>query len=638
MMTISCTDNVVDILDENGSSDTNKGLGELVLFTSGRTNNLITTRADGDDNSDYNEIKGETYYMESASRFVCRMYYIADNNSETDFDLTDNTKTISWFKVEGNVGNSLYWSKDYSDASEFDSYHNDKRATFFYWQNRKNHAFLAWTDLNKAKNVNFKYGQNPGDLKLEPADMTYEEHTDRKAIQNVLSGFKIAGVENLFDNIDDTFVAYVKEHYETISQTQTSEIASVASSQAYNPNWINSYYRPVNCVRYSYFEGARHGEVYIPGEPQDEDHLYSFYRGPILLWIWGDGQELEYTLQDGDATDEANPTSDGDCWVKNSHGEIVALRKKVYVEERTDGANPETVYTPDPTEENPDNTKPETRYYIYKYLATFASGKFHYDFSQQPRYCIAIHKYYEVKNIDVVNEYKVNKFDLTRKAVMNSISDQPDPCQALTIMKPMGATQAANRVNLYFKHQFSQVQVNLKASSDNSANITKDHIKKVELLGVSEEGYVFNELITRKNPESNATEYYVHPAAYKDVDISQYDEAQMAVNPHGTSLELFDMGENNVATGYLKSFNAITFGLLKAIRITWWENPDNENTSHVATFKVNDTNLSTLKSGRKYIWNIEIRRGTLAVITTTVDDWIVPTQVLNYETDGIINN
>ena len=616
---------MLDTLPDSGEEGNDTG--EMVLFAAGRTNNQETTRsatrADGSGGTNtYTETPGETYYMDHASRFVCRMYYVADNTSETRFDLSENTKTISWFVVDGSAGNSLYWNRDYedvvlspadkSDVSKYDSFGNDAKATFFYWQNRKNHAFLAWTDLNKAKNENFKYGTKQGDLKLEPADEEYEERTNQKLVQSVLSGFKIAGENQLYDNIDDDFVTYVKDHYSTIKEldAQKSGLAAVSASQAYNPNRINSYNKPVNCVRYSYFEGVRHDEVYVPEKEKIDDNLLSYYRGPVLLWIWGEGQEQEYAIQSGDVED-SEPTADGDFWVRNAKGEKVALKKKTGEDE-------------------------------YKYLATFASGKFHYDFTQEPQYCVAINKFYEVKESEVINTFEVNKFDLTR-GTKTSINDQPDPCQALTIMKPMGATQAANRVHLKFKHQFSQVQVNLKASSDNSVTMTADQIQKVELLGVSEEGYVFNELSMKT--ENNKEVFYVHPAAYKDVDVSKIDESILATNQHGTSLELFDMGEENYAAGYLKSFNAITFGLLKAIRITWIEKDTGQDIPHVATFKVTDTNLSTLRSGRKYIWNIELRRGTLAVITTTIDDWIVPTDKaangvdnLNYGTDGTISN
>lgn len=652
----ACTDDLVVNEGSSPSAD-NKGTGELILFTAGRTSNLISTRADGDDGGDnnYTETPGETYYMGHSSRFVCRMYYIADNASETDFDLTDQNKTISWFVVDGKVGNSLYWNRGYNNVvlstntdvdknseenkSKYDTYGNDKSATFFYWQNRKNHAFLAWTDLNKAKNEDFKYGRNQGDLKLEPEDMTYQEHTDQKRVQNVLSGFRIDGADPKFDHIDDTFVNYIKEHYDALSGNASQAAEYNAETKGYDPNRIDWYVKPVNNVRYSYSIGDRHGETYAAGKEETEENIESYWRGPLLLWIWGDGQEQEYTRQTDDVVD-SQADAEGKYWVKNAKGEKVALRIKVYVEEGTQGAEQESIPNPD----DPEN--PTIKYFIYKYLATFASGKFHYDFTQTPQYCVAIHKYYEVKETDVINEYKVNKFDLTHKEGdgKTSIASQPDPCLALTIMKPAGATQAANRVNLYFKHQFSQVQVNLKSSSDNSVDITAGQIKKVELLGVSEEGYVFNEL-SYKLGADNKPEYYVHPATYKDVDVSDYEEAQLAINPYGTSLELFDMGADNYATGYLKSFNAITFGLLKAIRITWEETEANGKQSHVATFKVTDTNLSTLKSGRKYIWNIEIRRGTLAVITTTINDWIVPTDNsengdnnLNYDADGTIKN
>lgn len=637
---VACTD---DIITENPDVNDGKGIGEMVLFTAGKTNSNLTTRADDDNNTgdNYSETPGQTYYMPATYRFVCRMYYKAASGSNAKFDLSENTKTIAWFKVDGNVGNSLYWRNNYpildsNVESNFDVFGNDANATFFYWQNRKEHAFLAWTDLNKAGTTNFKYGTKIGDLKLEPADMTYEEHTNQKQVQNVLAGFKIAGVEKEFEYIDDDFVQYIKAHYTTISNSaeQTSATAAVSGAQGYDPNKIHSYMAPVNCVRYSYYSGERHDMKYEAGKEEIEDNLLSYYRGPLLLWVWGDGQEQEYTPQSGDVED-TNPDAEGKLWLRDSRGNKVALMVKVYegVTAETPGVQSENVQVSDPTEEDPNHTKTGTRYYIKKYLATFASGKFHYDFTQNPRYTVAIDKYYERKETEVINEYKANKFDLTR-GTKTSINEQPDPCLALTIKAPTGVTQASNRVNLYFKHQFSQVQVNLKGASDNSVTLSAEDITKVELLGVSEEGYVFTEL---------DEDGKVHAAAYKDVLISEYGEDELAQNEYGTALSLFDMKNNSLGeadnwgypVGYLKSFNGITFGLLKAIRITWKEH--DTQIEHEATMKVTDQRLSTLKSGYKYIWNVELRRGTLATLRVDIVDWIVPNSELKYETSGTID-
>ena len=97
------------------------------------------------------------------------------------------------------------------------------------------------------------------------------------------------------------------------------------------------------------------------------------------------------------------------------------------------------------------------------------------------------------------------------------------------------------------------------------------------------------------------------------------------------------MSADETAPGYLKSFNCITFGQLQAIRITWKETET--DILHSSTFRIPDTELVNLQSGMKYIWNIEIRRGTLAIIRTEIVDWILPTdEVHNGSTDGIISD
>ncbi len=253
-------------------------------------------------------------------------------------------------------------------------------------------------------------------------------------------------------------------------------------------------------------------------------------------------------------------------------------------------------------------------------------------------------------NILADNRY-VNTYDLIRTTSMDTIADQPDPILALTVMKPGGATQEANRVKLYFKHQFSQIQVNLKAADDQSASLTSSQIDKVELLGVTEKGYV--------NCRLNAAGT-VGPARYEAVDLESYTDAQIDANPYGTSFEMFDMvrtsyavdeDQNGIddryADGYLKSFNAIAYGYLRAIRITWHEaatTVGGNHIEHIATYEVPLTTgapdnipLQELESGRKYIYNLELRRGTLAVIRTQIVDW-EQDEKLVYGTDGTITN
>lgn len=222
-----------------------------------------------------------------------------------------------------------------------------------------------------------------------------------------------------------------------------------------------------------------------------------------------------------------------------------------------------------------------------------------------------------------------NTYDLTR-GERTSMAQQPDPILALTIMKPAGATQEANRVRLYFRHQFAQVQVNLKASADESASdISADLIDKVELLGVSTEGYVS----CRLNADGSLT-----PASAKDVKLDEFTDEQLIENPRGTSMKMFVAQE--ASAGYLKTFEAIAFGQLWAIRITWREGTT--EIEHVTTYQVPETNeanvqLRQLQSSMRYIFDLELRRGTLAVIRTEILPWMQREELV-YGTDGTISN
>ena len=247
----------------------------------------------------------------------------------------------------------------------------------------------------------------------------------------------------------------------------------------------------------------------------------------------------------------------------------------------------------------------------------------------------------------LLSDRYANAYDLTRSSTMTKMTDQPDPILALTVMKPSGATQEANRVHLYFKHQFSLIQVNLKGADDNSANITTDQIDGVQLLGVSTEGYVCNRL------NANGT---VGAASAKDVHLDEFSDEVLEDNKWGTSFQMFDMATGNpidvdgdgiddrYATGFLKSFNAIAFGNLWAIRITWHEGTtaNNPGIKHITTFEVPQNNeenvqLRNLQSGTKYIYDLELRRGTLAVIRTQVLDWMQKEELV-YGSDGTIQN
>lgn len=248
-------------------------------------------------------------------------------------------------------------------------------------------------------------------------------------------------------------------------------------------------------------------------------------------------------------------------------------------------------------------------------------------------------------------EPAVNTYDLTR-GDKTSMSQQPDPILALTVMKPAGATQEANRVRLYFKHQFSQIQVNVKGADDNSANIVANQIDKVELLGISTEGYVVTQLNANGSVgiiTSTTQAGDMNAASAKVVHLDEFSDAVLDDNQWGTSFSMFDMAtgtdadddgnDDGYPSGYLKSFNAIAFGRLDAIRVTWFEGtPEAKGVIHKSTYVVlsgDDVELNELQSGVKYIYNLELRRGTLAVIRPEIVDWDQESELV-YDTPGTI--
>lgn len=201
------------------------------------------------------------------------------------------------------------------------------------------------------------------------------------------------------------------------------------------------------------------------------------------------------------------------------------------------------------------------------------------------------------KEFDESTPYRyANSYDLT-KGTRSSITQQPDPIRALTRMKPEGENR---RVTLNFEHQFSQIQVNVKNADNGSVDLTSK-IKKVELLGVTTEGYVFS----RINADGT-----VDASTYKNVDNS-------------TSFEMFS---TTAADGFLGSYNAIAFGHLYAIRVSWYEGTEGEPiVTHTPTLVVNEN----LVSGKRYIFNLSLSRGSLNVINTEIVNWTLIEYNLN---------
>lgn len=562
-------------------------VGQPVLFYSGNMTAAQTRSGEplGSTSPYYHGMSNTSGipYMAQDGRFVCTMYYHAKatDTDASNFDIKDNgdggTMTTTWLKVNNNVGNSVYWNKEYTavDASGLDDYGFDKNATMLYWQNRLTHAFLALADYNKLS---------------------------------------------------------------TNTAPTSSEMTTTPS----------------------------------PATAQGKLKLYPY---------WDKDFSALPTLEQGEEHTQAQLDAFADKLSDNRYANTYDLTRK------------------------------------------------------------------EIKNqAGEITGYEVNTID-----------QQPDPILALTIMKPAGATQEANRVRLYFKHQFSLIQVNVKGADDNSADITAAQIEGVELLGVSTEGYVCNRL------NADGT---VGAATAKEVNRNDFTDAELDANKWGTSFQMFDMApgalvdqdgdghDDRYAIGFLKSFNAIAFGQLWAIRITWNEGSpprtwtkgggtkyvhvsgdnyekatgtyymrEEENGSytyteitnldeytgstaytrsgdsepytytevqfwmlavkHVATFEVPQTNeittaqsaesgsgsgsgsgegsgessgegsgegssssseeekpvvkLRDLQSGMKYIYNLELRRGTLAIIRTEILPWEQKEELV-YGTDGTIIN
>lgn len=196
-----------------------------------------------------------------------------------------------------------------------------------------------------------------------------------------------------------------------------------------------------------------------------------------------------------------------------------------------------------------------------------------------------------------------NTYDL-RRGDLTLITQQPDPIRAKEIKAPSDNTPANNSVTLNFQHQFSLIQVNLKNADGNTTAITDEQISKVELLGVSTEGYVY----TMLNGEGS-----IDATRGNVINLDDYTDEQLATNKWGTSFDMFVMV--SPAEGYLKSFNAIAFGHLRAIRITW-----NDGSAHTATFEITEEAQRDLASGKKYVYNLEISNTTPAAARGQVAD------------------
>ena len=229
-------------------------------------------------------------------------------------------------------------------------------------------------------------------------------------------------------------------------------------------------------------------------------------------------------------------------------------------------------------------------------------------------------------------EGKPMVFDLRRKDGMNSISDQQDIIMAHTEMSPAKATPEGNRVKLLFGHCFAKVQVNLKPLADGGLgnDLRYDRIDKVELLGVADYAYLYNIDVTSSPYNINNVK-----TEAKKVVANDYLDVNISDNPYYTCIETFKAPEGAVTPGYVSTHEVITFGQVVAIRVTWHETDSEGNTTvtHVVTKKVEKDEERLLPSGQLHIYNLEMRRGTLAIINAEILPW---TDGETYTTDGKI--
>ena len=563
-----------DRLEVVVGSGNETGTGEKVLLSAGTTDAVISTRADA-----------KTYYMPAAHRFVCKMYYkTPDSGDNYDVDLAH----TAWLKVDDKgVGNALYWKNSYpSTAQREDSYGNDEFAPTFYWQNRREHAFLAWTDLNKATTIK---GSSMHFSESKPYS-EYEYHTGKKEATWLEKNVLVYNYSSPFTNriaLRDFMTADGTTGIKS-DESQTAQKA-FASTLGDLPSVTPYYDFESRCIYCTIERPAGYSSSYIP---IDETHRKTQW---YKMTIYDTESKKEYT---GD-TSNTQVTSLG-TFVVDSDGTMIAFQ--------------------DPSDE--------------KFYECDSRGLV---ICPTVKYVCCFQIYESKENTEIIEEYPAMAFDLS-SGTKTAMSQQPDILQALATGKvPTSSVMENNRVHLYFKHQFSQVQVNLKNSVDNSVLITKEQIDSVQLLGVTNTGYMF----TSMNPDGTLNvPAGFKSSTFKEIVATDYTDEQLETNPYGSCFNMFERtpltdDEMNISK-IVKSYEGITFGRLQAIRISWHEDGGIE---HVSTFRVPEKNdqgqpLRLLEQGKKYIWNMELRRGTLAVIRTEIIPWEENQEV--YDVDGFI--
>lgn len=605
----ACSDELVAPQTDNQNPlNQDKGIGQLVLFSSGSSGNT-TTRA-------------VIPYMEQEGRFVCKMYYHA-KATDTDasaFDV-ETTPITSWLRVNNKEGNSVYWNRefpdntddelsDYRDLTEADredpnykDYGFDPNAQFFYWRNRLDHIFLAYTDFNLLKSNQYKMGidSKGNSVPVARSLFMYPEANGEKKTK---TGQIESWLPQDYKQLKLKIVEKDNPDYNEADKTQWESEHPTEEPYPY-PKKI-SVLQTNGTDPISYPSRGLHFPLMSDNDYHDPYNDITVKKEDIVKT-----KDLVLSI-----VDDTHSLSDD---------EKAALKVDLT---RTDYTNP-----PESTSEG---TFKYGRWWVglepNEADAFNADGSVNFLKDKAIIYC----EREKQKIEDVIATAPANVFDMRRTAGMMSMADQPDPLIAWTKMKPTGATQEANRVRLYFEHQFSQIQVNL-TKGENTPELSAKNIVSVELLGVTEKAYVF----TNINP--NGTQI---PPSYDAVVMSKYSEEDQKKNPYGTSFNMFDMGNNKQQTA-LKSFNAIAFGQLQAIRITWKEEDyeedgvTKEGIHHVATYKITvderGQSLVNLKSGYRYVYDFELRRGTIAFIRATIDGWQLSDQ-LNYGTSGTIKD
>lgn len=574
LLAVGCKEKIVP---EEPIIETEPFDGGKVMLAAGTTENSVSTRADA-----------KTYYMPAAHRFVAKMYFKTTASGASYDTLRYHT---AWLKVDGEgAGNSLYWKNTYPATAEHeDTYHNDEFAPTFYWQNRKEHAFLAWTDLNHATTITGSV------LHFNENNPTYYQHHSgikewawtpkNYMVYNLATPFSSLGdLRNAAADPDQTALNSLTTDEEQTAQKAYAESLGERPSRS---KWYNVDGRELYCTI------DRPADYYSDYIPIDATHRKSQW---YVMTIYDITRKTKYT---GETTNTR--TYYYGTVVVDAEDKIVAVKVN-------DG---DEFYECD---EDGYVTCPEKYVFCYQVYETNESR-------------------------ERIDEYPALAFDLSQ-GTKTSMSEQPDILQALTIDQiPKSAVMEANRVHLYFKHQFAQVQVNLKNSVDNSVQIQARQIKKVELLGVTNTGYMF----TSMNPDGT-----IHVPAgfksstFKEVVATDFTDAELEANPYGTTFNMFERSvpqDEKDLNKIVKSYECITFGRLQAIRITWQETDAEGGVEHVTTYRVPEKNemnqpLRLLEQGTKYIWNMELRRGTLAVVRTEIIPWEENPE--EYNVDGSI--